>query len=93
MKNADRTFASDVYAFGCLCLEVHTAKRPLRTGPPTGSAVFCDYSFPTGPPDVTEEARLKMGPSLVKLLEDCWNPCPEERPSMERVLERFREVL
>ncbi|KDQ53204.1 hypothetical protein JAAARDRAFT_39580 [Jaapia argillacea MUCL 33604] len=80
-----RTFASDVYAFGCVCLEVLTGEHPFSDIPSDGDflmAVLTSQSTvqPTRP-DLGECLRQMVLDKLWPLILRCLEQDPRDRPS------------
>lgn len=89
-SNARRTQAGDVYAFGCLCLMMHTHKQPFShlSDFAVIVAVALKGELPKRP---TEEQcqGVQMDDDLWTLLLQCWDREPSRRPSMSEVLLHF----
>ncbi|KIM92438.1 hypothetical protein PILCRDRAFT_762509 [Piloderma croceum F 1598] len=78
-----RTTASDVYAFGCLCLESYTGAPPfkdIRDG-----AVILKVIQGERPQRPTPEMSRPMSDELWDLVNLCWKHNPDGRPKMNDV--------
>ncbi|KAG8898586.1 hypothetical protein FRB99_007341 [Tulasnella sp. 403] len=76
------TLESDVWAWGCLLLEIVTGLAPYNDKPLEGRVIhLITENIPPVPLDTLE------CPSHVRdLLAECWQITPDARPSMQRVL-------
>merc|ERR1712093_400893 len=82
---------ADVYSFGILLWEMYTREKPwhdMFEDEDELIAAVCD-----------EEERPKIPadcpPALRDLIESCWHPDPEKRPTFQAMLEKmmFEKVL
>ncbi|KAJ7091395.1 kinase-like domain-containing protein [Mycena belliarum] len=74
------TYASDVYAFACLALEICTRKVPFSGTETMGVASrVCRGDRPPCPEEILDQR-------LWDLIEECWSHQPDERPSTARVV-------
>ncbi|KAI3609801.1 kinase-like protein [Moniliophthora roreri] len=81
LKYSQRTFASDVYSFAYVCVELYTGRPPFGDEPIDAAVLsrVMDGERPTRPP--------KMRDWLWSIVEMCWNQERAERPIMSRVVE------
>ncbi|EIN05023.1 kinase-like protein, partial [Punctularia strigosozonata HHB-11173 SS5] len=85
--NFQRTRASDMYSFGCVCLEIITLQPP-----------FPEMRIPSAIIRALMEGRRPIRPAnkqcivpvlhenLWKIVESCWNANPGDRPSASQAL-------
>ncbi|KAI3609866.1 hypothetical protein WG66_007610, partial [Moniliophthora roreri] len=80
LKYFRRTFASDVYSFACVCVELYTGKPPFEDVPRDTAALFKVMAGerPARP--------SRMGDWLWNIVTMCWSQERAERPSMSRVM-------
>lgn len=77
---------TDVWAFGMLCLEILTGRRPYNQLP-RDSAVIAElgaYRLPERPRD-EESVSRGLTDQMWTLMLHCWNWSPEARPTMTEV--------
>ncbi|KAJ6480651.1 kinase-like domain-containing protein [Mycena vulgaris] len=82
-----RTPASDIYAFGCLCVELYTGRIPFSTieNDPVVMMKVLDGVRPDRPTE-----RPAMSDALWDLVNACWAHDPASRPSMQTVVENMK---
>ncbi|TDL15519.1 kinase-like protein [Rickenella mellea] len=80
---------SDIYSFGCVCLELMTGKPPFSEIRGDGAVVKAIMNKQT--PQRPAEDLLKYGfdDDLWSLMEKCWSYTPSQRPKMGLLLEYF----
>ncbi|KAJ7269932.1 kinase-like domain-containing protein [Mycena rebaudengoi] len=82
-----RTSATDVYAFGCVCLELYTGQPPFADFRETAVIVKVSDGVrperPTGHPTISD--------ALWGLMNDCWAQQSTNRPLSEILCQRFVE--
>jgi len=81
----------DIFSFAMLAVEVLTGVPPLAGRRPAKAA----YDILEGcRPDMPENAQaVGLTVEMWKLLESCWHQDPEERPTMEVVVRRWRKFV
>ncbi|KAI0783265.1 kinase-like domain-containing protein [Abortiporus biennis] len=82
------TFFSDIYAFGCVCLELHTGKHPF---PETrlDSQVIARVLQGDRPEKPT--IGFTIDPDLWDIITHCWTESPEERPDVAFLAKAIQE--
>ncbi|KAK1219883.1 hypothetical protein PQX77_017363 [Marasmius sp. AFHP31] len=85
--NSSRTFASDMYAFGCLCVELYTGRPPFAEVAHDLHVLTKVYGGerPSRPPRMSEDLWL--------LVNECWNRQNEERPSAREVCRNLERIV
>ncbi|KAF9457392.1 kinase-like domain-containing protein, partial [Collybia nuda] len=85
-----RTTASDIYAFGCVCLEVYTGKPPFVDVVHEPAVMFgvLEGKRPVQP---SSDAGRPISNNVWSLIEQCWSQEPSARPSTRRVIEIMEE--
>ncbi|KAJ8079686.1 hypothetical protein PM082_016507 [Marasmius tenuissimus] len=85
--NSSRTFASDMYAFGCVCVELYTGRPPFADVAHDLHVLTKVYGGerPARPPRMSEDLWL--------LVNRCWNRHNEERPSARDVCHELERVV
>ncbi|KAG8905280.1 hypothetical protein FRB99_000297 [Tulasnella sp. 403] len=75
--NTLRSLESDIWAWGCLALELMTGQAPYQDV--RNEAAIVNRIVNGIPPAAIEE--IDTHPSLRELLNQCWEPSPSDRPS------------
>jgi len=83
-----RCASSDVWAWGCLFLEIITNRIPYETT--HGIGVFLKILEKTPPADVT---RLQVTDGVRNILKGCWNAEPAERPTIDKCCSDILNVI
>ncbi|KAJ6598287.1 kinase-like domain-containing protein [Mycena vulgaris] len=79
-------FASDVYAFACVCYEILTGKVPFHEIP-NDMAVMLKVLNGQRPPQPISCSGTTPLDSLWKLLQDCWREKSDTRPVAVQIVE------
>ncbi|KDQ58598.1 hypothetical protein JAAARDRAFT_34422 [Jaapia argillacea MUCL 33604] len=88
----ERTYQSDVYAFGCVCLEVYTEKPPfssIRAEPELILKMSTEEVVQQKPSPRDCQGR-EISPFLWNLMQHCWRVKAEERPTMDTILAEMK---
>lgn len=87
---APRSPASDVFAFGMLCLQTYSGVRPLSMCPNDMAIIL---ALDKGErPSRDEVSRPDFTDEMWQLVQRCWAQDPTERPSMEEVYQSLCEM-
>ncbi|KAF8335709.1 kinase-like domain-containing protein [Cantharellus anzutake] len=90
---SEKTTESDVYAYGCTCIEILLAKKPHQTihNQPVGVIV---EAIRNGMPPISPE-QLEQCNSLLPLhlIKQCWSLEPSDRPRAKHLAEAFGGAL
>ncbi|KAF9457390.1 kinase-like domain-containing protein [Collybia nuda] len=81
-----RTFASDIYAFGCVCFEVHTGRAPFADIV-NDSAVMLQVLRGARPQRTTPETLRHISDDVWRLIQHCWRQTPSERLDIRKVVD------
>ncbi|KAJ3488329.1 hypothetical protein NLI96_g2931 [Meripilus lineatus] len=84
------TFATDVYAYACLCIEGYTRKRPFH--PSNNRAVSEKVVEGQRPDRPYGPGGTLMADGMWSLVESCWSQQASERPSMAGVISKLEEI-
>ncbi|KAF8218242.1 kinase-like domain-containing protein [Mycena galopus ATCC 62051] len=87
LKDFERTVASDIYAFGCVCVELYAGKPPFSEFPSDGTVLLCVISG--GRP----EYPSKMPMWCQQLINTCLSYVPSNRPETNTVIEAIVESV
>ncbi|KAJ6581547.1 kinase-like domain-containing protein [Mycena capillaripes] len=87
-----RTFASDVYSFAFVCVELYTGKPPFSDVSHDAAVMLrvMAKERPARPCDA--EGRKLMSDTLWNLVQQCWSHEVAERPSMAHVVEMMQDA-
>ncbi|KAF9260929.1 kinase-like protein [Marasmius fiardii PR-910] len=81
-----RSYASDIYAFACVCVEVYTGKVPFAEIPNEGQVIT--QLFQGARPNRPE----KMSDNLWKVVTHCWQIDKAARPRSHRVVDALSKI-
>ncbi|KAG5634472.1 hypothetical protein H0H81_001837 [Sphagnurus paluster] len=88
------TKATDVYGWACVCYQMFTNRVPFYEYP--DHAVYINIlkgSQPTRTENVkVESAKRGLTEHIWKLMQECWNRNPDNRPSSAQVVDRLMKV-
>lgn len=91
------TQASDVYSFACAAYEVFTGLIPFHEIKGTEALivklVYSRVQPSRPPPEKIGSAARELTDEAWRFLEDCWNPEPTERLTVEGALERLERMM
>ncbi|KAJ7040984.1 kinase-like domain-containing protein [Mycena alexandri] len=93
-ENSKKNFASDVYAFACVCTEVYVVMEilsgevPFHELPNDMAVMFKTLhgEHPTRPPSCSGTTQLD---TLWKLLQNCWSGKADMRPTAAQIVEQL----
>ncbi|TDL24396.1 kinase-like protein [Rickenella mellea] len=88
-ETAQPSTETDVYSFGCLCLELMTGKPPFSEIRPGGAVIraIVNRKKPKRP---SEDLRDRgLDDNLWSLMTECWDYDPKRRPEIGTLLEFF----
>ncbi|KAK6996948.1 kinase-like domain-containing protein, partial [Favolaschia claudopus] len=83
-QGSPNSFASDMYAFSCVCYEIFTGNLPFHRLTPDIAVM---YKVMQGE---RPERSSTISDEVWSLMEECWSQCPEDRLSAEQVVFRLR---
>jgi len=90
LRNQHYTEKADVFSFGVVLWECATREDPFAGLPPY-QVIFAVGREGLRLPDPTTSGK-SVPPAYVKLMNDCWDENPVNRPSMGEVLERLEAM-
>jgi len=86
INGAPATKHSDTYSFALLVLECITEEQPFPHLDRDAAVIHVRITKGQSPPRPDRQDQKKhISDRLWKCMEDCWNPAPDRRPSMEFV--------
>ncbi|KAJ7091357.1 kinase-like domain-containing protein [Mycena belliarum] len=91
LENFQRTFASDVYSFAFVCVELYTGKPPFSDISHDAAVMLRVIAKERPPRPCDVSGRTTMSDALWTLVQQCWSHDPAERPSMAWVLELMQD--
>ncbi|KAF8216543.1 kinase-like domain-containing protein [Mycena galopus ATCC 62051] len=92
LETFKRTFASDVYSFAFVCVELYTGKPPFSDISHDAAVMLrvMAKERPARPCDA--KGRKLMSDALWAIVQQCWSHDVAERPSMARVVEMMQDA-
>ncbi|KAF7426285.1 hypothetical protein PC9H_008653 [Pleurotus ostreatus] len=87
-RSSPRSTASDVYSFGCTCLELYSGQRPFN-GVLRDELVGTMVLKQKRPDFSTCPAGKVPSPEVQRIITDCWAHNASHRPHMSEVVERL----
>ncbi|KAJ7442266.1 kinase-like domain-containing protein [Mycena latifolia] len=91
LETFQRTFASDVYSFAFVCIELYTGKPPFSDISHDAAVMLRVMAKERPPRPCDASGREMMSDALWTLVQTCWSHDPAERPSMARVVEIMQD--
>ncbi|KAF8335712.1 kinase-like domain-containing protein [Cantharellus anzutake] len=91
LDGGEKTMETDVYAYGCTCIEILLGKPPYED---IRSDMALMKAVASGTPPISHE-QLKECDSCLPLhiLNQCWSSGPRERPGTEELAKTFRDAF
>ncbi|KDQ52433.1 hypothetical protein JAAARDRAFT_210588 [Jaapia argillacea MUCL 33604] len=92
VEGFQRTFASDIYAFGCVCLELHTGRPPYSE---IASDIVAVLAILRGdqPRRPATTAAPMMSDAVWELARACWGHLPQSRPKVREVSRVLKDLM
>ncbi|TCD66727.1 hypothetical protein EIP91_001020 [Steccherinum ochraceum] len=82
-------FASDIYAFGCTCIELYSRQKPFNHIPTDVQVV---YQLALGAKPGRPETGKAMPEALWTLVEQCLRPDPSKRPALTEIVNQLEAM-
>ncbi|KAG6906993.1 hypothetical protein DXG01_011040 [Tephrocybe rancida] len=95
-EEVQNTVFSDVYAFGGVCYQIFTGKVPFYQFSRDATIISQVKRHKTPlRPDESGVPWQEWGltESIWQLMEDCWKAAPEERPAVQKIIERMAPLV
>ncbi|TDL24383.1 kinase-like protein [Rickenella mellea] len=80
---------SDIYSFGCVCLELMTGKPPFMEIRRDGAVMKAIMNGQTPRRPVGDLVKYGLDDKLWAVMEKCWSHDPTQRPEIEALLAYF----
>ncbi|KIY69009.1 kinase-like protein, partial [Cylindrobasidium torrendii FP15055 ss-10] len=90
LPDCKRTFATDVYAYGCLCLELHTRERPWAE---IALEAVVSNKITGGERPCRPVSSQPFADDLWALVNACWLIDPDMRPKCADIVEVLKRTL
>ncbi|KAJ7057704.1 kinase-like domain-containing protein [Mycena amicta] len=95
-RGNSNSFASDVYAFACVCYEIFTGNIPFYDLPNDVAVMFHVVQggrpkHPDPHPRTGPSTRTGLPVSLWRLMQQCWSENPKDRPTATEIVFRLRD--
>ncbi|KAJ7115954.1 kinase-like domain-containing protein [Mycena epipterygia] len=91
LETFQRTYASDVYSFACVCVELYTGKAPFSEISHDAAVMLRVLKNERPPRPYDASGQDMMSDALWTLVQQCWSHDVAERPSMARVVEMMQD--
>ncbi|EIN12091.1 kinase-like protein, partial [Punctularia strigosozonata HHB-11173 SS5] len=88
-----RTRESDVYAFGCMCLEMYTLRPPFHEIPRDITVILRVLEGARPPRPSAEQGHARPLPDeMWILMQACWSTSPAERPTVKMIASSLQKL-
>ncbi|KAJ7779227.1 kinase-like domain-containing protein [Mycena metata] len=86
--NSKKNFASDIFAFACVCTEILSGEVPFHESPNDMAVMhkILHGERPTRPPSCSGTTQLD---TLWELLQNCWRDEADKRPTAAQIVARL----
>ncbi|KAJ7185721.1 kinase-like domain-containing protein, partial [Mycena filopes] len=92
LETFQRTFASDVYSFASVCVELYTEKPPFSDISNDAAVMLRIVAKERPARPCNTDGQNLMSDAMWDIIQQCWSHNPSARPSMASVVERMLEV-
>lgn len=90
IENKDYSIKADVYSYGIIIWEMCTRRTPY--GDMSQQQIGFHVSVKKGRPDKSL-IPTHTPQALIKLMEQCWDAEPNNRPSFEEIIEYLKAMM